>query len=110
MPRKSLADLKVDPRLEFFIAKVNVEHEAAVDVYKAQDKETKLCLDGAAALFRNYMTGELEGGTPVPEDILMKQAQVLAVETFKDLAFTGIQVANFVFPDKLCAGCGDLLG
>ncbi len=115
MARKTLAD--VDPRLtsalEEFKSVSEVKYEMAQDSYKVQDKDTRAAIDRIHGLLQQHATGYITvkvGKTVVPMKIdnqyLGFNLLFLAVEIVKDLAFNGIQVANFEFPPQFCAGCG----
>lgn len=92
-----------------FMALVEVQHDVALDVYQEQDEATRNVIHSTAALIQKQMTGELKGGHAIPLSTQHEFGIVLAVEVMKDLALTGIQIASFKLPDKMCASCGDAL-
>jgi len=114
MPRKSLVD--IDPRLrsvtEDFEATSIVKRDMAQDAYDAQDKETQAVIDRITATLQQHATGYITPkiqGSVVPvrvdNEYLGYNLFYLAVEIVKDLAFVGIRVAKFEFPQSLCASC-----
>lgn len=118
MARKTLQDL--DPNLksaiEEFRSISEMKHEMATDAYNLQDATTKKVIDRMVATLRTYATGYVHvtvGKSVVPVKIEAEYLGMnlfwLAVELAKDLAFSDIQIANFQFPESLCAGCGSIV-
>lgn len=121
MGRKTIGDLKSSDKLtadaiEEFKSVSEIKHELARDAYDLQDSETKATIDRIAATLMQYASGYINvqlnppSGSIVPVKIENKYLGMnllwLAVEIVKDLAFVGVQVANFEFPESLCASCG----
>jgi hypothetical protein len=118
MARKTLAaiDPKLTRVLEEFQAVSLVKYEMARDAYDIQDKDTQAAIDRIHGTLQQYATGYINlkvGRSIVPVKIdneyLGYNLLFLAVEIAKDLAFTGIRLANFKVPDVYCATCGDLI-
>jgi hypothetical protein len=118
MARKTLAD--IDPRLapivEEFQVLSEVRQEIAKDAYDVQDAGTQRTIDRMVATLQQYATGYITakvGKTVVPvkidNDFIGMNLFYLAVEIVKDLAFMDIRVAEFEFPEQLCAVCGTQL-
>ena len=115
MARKSLAD--IDPALSSIVDEFKelseVRLEIAQDAYNVQDDETKKTIDRMVATLQQYATGYITAKvnkTAVPvkidHDYIGYNLFYLAVEIVKDLAFMDIRVAEFEFPEQLCASCG----
>lgn len=123
MPRKSITSLRSErldqltaEAFEEFKAVSEVKHELAMDALKAQDDETQEAIKRVAKTLQTYATGyiTLQLGPPsgkpvqvkIENDYLTMNLIWLAVEIAKDLAFVGIKLAEFQFPESLCAQCG----
>ena len=123
MPRKPITalspksiDRMLEDAVEEFKAVSEIKFELAKDAYDQQDSETKATIDRIVGTLRQYATGYINvqlnppEGAPVPVKIdneyLGYNLYWLAVEIVKDLAFIGIRVENFEFPDTHCAQCG----
>lgn len=115
MARKTLAD--IDPKLQSVLDEFKdvseIRLELALDTYSIQDEETQKVIDRIAATLQQYATGYITAKvnrTVVPvkidNDFLGYNLFFLAVEIAKDLAFMGVKVAEFEFPEQLCAQCG----
>jgi hypothetical protein len=115
MARKSLKD--IDPNLSSFVDEFTslseVRLDMALDAYSVQDEETQAVIDRIAATLQQYATGYVTakvGKAAIPvaidNDLLGYNLFYLAVEIVKDLAFMDIRVAEFEFPDQVCASCG----
>jgi hypothetical protein len=115
MARKTLKD--IDPRLSSIVDDFKmlseVRQEIAKDAYDAQDEITQRTIDRMVATLQQYATGYITakvGRTAVPvaidNDYIGMNLFYLAVEIVKDLAFMDIRVAEFEFPEQVCANCG----
>jgi hypothetical protein len=115
MARKTLAD--IDPKLSSIVDEFKmlseVRFEIAQDAYAVQDELTQATIDRMVATLQQYATGYITakvGKTAVPvaidNDYIGYNLFYLAVEIVKDLAFMDIRVAEFEFPDQVCASCG----
>jgi hypothetical protein len=121
MPRKQLTNLKSSDKLladaiEQFHGVSEVKYELAKEAYAIQDIDTKAVIDRIAATLRQHANGYIQvqldppRGALVPVKIeneyLGMNLLWLAIEIVKDLAFVGIRVAKFKFPEQVCAQCG----
>lgn len=116
MARKSLADIDPDLRraTEEWQSISLVKYEMAKDAYDLQDDKTQKVIDRIVGTLQQYATGHITvkvGGSyvsvKISNEYLGYNLLYLAVEVVKDLAFVDIRVANFTFPELLCAVCGD---
>jgi hypothetical protein len=106
---RKTANPEIASAVEDFQALSLVKYEMALAAYELQDAETRGIIDRIVVTLGQYATGALSiAGTEVQIDneYLGYELLYLAVEITKDLAFLGIRVANFTFPQTLCAGCG----
>jgi len=123
VPRKSITafspksiERMENEAVEEFKMVSEIKYELAKDAYDLQDDETKAVIDRIVDTLRQYASGYITiqlnppEGAMVPVKIENKYLGYnllwLAVEIVKDLAFTDIRVANFEFPQSLCAQCG----
>lgn len=90
-----------------------VKQELAQDAYEFQDEETKRAIDRVTATLQQHATGYVNvkvGGTlhalKIENEYLGYNLFWLAVEIVKGLAFVGLRVANWQWPELLCASCG----
>jgi len=108
--RKTLADVDLVLRraTEEFESISLVKYEMAKDVYDLQDADTKKVIDKIMDILGQYATGyTTNGDVPVTDEYMNYNLLYLAVEVVKDLAFVDIRIANFTFPESMCAVCGD---
>jgi hypothetical protein len=121
MARKSIHELKSVAKLtadavEEWESVSLIKYELAKTAYDAQDAETQEAIDRIVKTLQTYATGYINVqlqppiGAMVPVKVsaeyLGYNLLFLAVEIAKDLGFVGIRLANFVFPETLCASCG----
>ena len=115
MARKTLAD--IDPKLASVVDEFKelseVRQEIAKDAYDVQDELTQQTIDRITATLQQYATGYItakvnRSAVPVKidNDFIGMNLFYLAVEIVKDLAFMDIRVAEFEFPEQICASCG----
>lgn len=115
MARKTLGD--IDPKLASVVDEFKelseVRQEIAKDAYDVQDEITQQTIDRITATLQQYATGYITAKvnkTAVPvkidNDFIGMNLFYLAVEIVKDLAFMDIRVAEFEFPEQICASCG----
>lgn len=105
MARKSASDLLSAKQVatEQFTFLAEYQGQVAREVYEAQDKETQKVIDKIVTVLQNHSDGNVYDADDQYTEAMILH---LAVEAAKDLGIVGIQVANFSFPDKLCAMCG----
>jgi hypothetical protein len=80
---------KVMPVKKAKLKKIKRHVAIANEIFEHQDLDTQAALDRIAECFP-------------PRD-----GMYVATEIVKDMAQMDVQVANFEFPPKLCAECGD---
>lgn len=88
---------------EEFTTLVDYQHDLAVEVYEAQDEETKEAIDKLKTTLAQYNTGL---SFDLPDKWIDMALFVVAVEVVKDLALLDIRVAGFTFIEDACVKCG----
>lgn len=119
--RKSAADLKSADKLlaaalDDFKSVSELKYELAKEAYDMQDATTQAVIDRIVSTLQVYATGYINlqlsppNGAVVPVKLdnvyLGYNLLWLALELVKDLAITGIKVAEFSFPPAMCVKCG----
>jgi len=125
MGRKSVTDLPssaklVDDAIEQYNSVAEIKYELAKAAYDAQNRATRRAIDRIVDTLRVYATGYINVQLQPPEGALVPvkvdntylgyNLLWLAIEIAKDLAFLDIRLADFRFPEALCAKCGAELG
>jgi hypothetical protein len=99
--------------MEEFCMIADAKHELAMDVFDLQDAPTQKAIEKIAAMLDGHAVGTATVGgrtRDIEPDVKIKLTFWLAVEIIKDLAFSDIKLAGFVFPATLCAECGAHVG
>ena len=112
MAKKKLPKPETEKALERFRALAEKRYEIAMAAYNSQDKGTQQALDRIRDRLVIGSTGLVTvKGQVIQVDIgiIEHNAMYVATEIVKDLALLDIRVANYKFPEVLCAECGATL-
>jgi len=112
MAKKKLPKPETEKALERFRALAEKRYEIAMAAYNSQDKGTQQALDRIRDRLVIGSTGLVTvKGQVIQVDIgiIEHNAMYVAIEIVKDLALLDIRVANYKFPEVLCAECGATL-
>jgi hypothetical protein len=116
MPRKT------NPKIAKQLKTWNLQNEARLRIAKAhfdaQDKETQEAISYVRDRIVSYSSGHAvfypEGKrqpaglvVEIDPEMILANALYMATMIFKDLATMDVQVANYQFPDLICAECGE---
>lgn len=107
-------DVALEKATEVWIAAAKARARYALDAYHEQDDRTKEALSrirdvlmaNAGGLVRIPVPGRMPVAVQIESEHIENNALYMAVEIMKDLAFMGIRVADFTFPQSYCASCG----